>query len=87
VTVKFFDLVALCVLGDPDSSATWTVTQAAPRGFVGCRFTGSGAGTFTISGPASTARMDGTSNFFFKAGSVGALAGGSTKVIMDDLTP
>jgi len=51
-----------------------------PYGLVNSYF----AGTFT--GPAGSAEMDGYSNFFFKANGA-ALAGGATKVILDDLVP
>ena len=51
-----------------------------PSGIVATNF----AGTFT--GPAASCRIDGNTNFWFKANGA-ALAGGATKTIQDDLIP
>lgn len=60
------------------SSATPGGVQ--PDGFYGTDF----VGTFT--GPAGSLRLDGSTNYWFKTrGAV--LAGGATKVILDDLVP
>ncbi len=53
-----------------------------PPGFYGCRFQGAGPPAFT--GPANSLVLDGTSNYWFKAGGW-TLAGGATKVITTDL--
>jgi len=61
-----------------------TITSATvdtqPSGIVTSNF----AGTFT--GPASSCRLDGNTNFWFKANGA-LLAGGATKTIQDDLLP
>lgn len=53
-------------------------TALPPSGMFQCDI----SGTFT--GPASSCRLDGTSNYFFKTNGA-TLAGGATKVILDDL--
>jgi hypothetical protein len=57
-----------------------TSVDLRPSGMINCYF----AGTFT--GPVNSARMNGMTNYWFKANGA-TLAGGATKVIEDDLTP
>ena len=82
LTIPNYSLLRECRL-----NAGATVTSAAnaglfPDGFMGCYFA---PGT-TFTGPAASLRLDGTSNYWFKTGAC-VLAGGATKVILDDLVP
>lgn len=81
ITVTGFSLIESCrVNAGITTSTPPSGVGIIPYGLVNTYF----AGTFT--GPAGSAEMDGYSNFFFKANGA-VLAGGATKVILDDLVP
>lgn len=61
-----------------------TVSSAAVDYRPGGMFQTDFSGTFT--GPSNSARFDGSTNYYFKANGA-LLAGGATKVILDDLVP
>ena len=78
-TVGSYGRMSLCEI-----DGGFTVSSFSPGIVPGGMFQCDFAGTFT--GPASSLQLNGTTNYFFKTNGA-VLAGGATKVILDDLVP
>jgi len=79
ITAATYSRIQSCQV-EAGITVTSAVPDIQPSGMIDTVF----AGVFT--GPAASARMDGNTNFWFKANGA-VLAGGATKVIQDDLVP
>lgn len=80
INVSGFSLIDTCRIDAGLTTLSVPPVGIIPGGMINTYF----AGTFT--GPAGSAKMDGFTNYYFKANGA-ALAGGATKVITDDLIP
>ncbi len=79
ISVDNYSLIQSCRIDGGMTVVSVPPAGITPFGIIASNFTG---GTFT--GPPLSVLLDGVSNHFFKANGV-ALAGGATKVIIDDL--
>ena len=79
ISVGNYSLIQSCRIDGGMTVAGVPPAGITPFGIIASNFTG---GTFT--GPPASVLLDGVSNHFFKANGV-LLAGGATKVIIDDL--
>lgn len=79
ITITEFSRMSFCEI-DGGMTVTAIGNTIPPSGMFACDF----HGNFT--GPAGSAKMDGSTNYFFKANAA-VLAGGATKVILDDSAP
>jgi len=79
VNINRFSLIRNCLF-ENGMTVVAVGADLRPNGMFQTDF----AGTFT--GPANSARFDGSTNYYFKTNAA-ILAGGATKVILDDLVP